>query len=67
MPNDSTPAVDLVTIVEAAELLKLSVSGMRRLQQRRCIPFVKVGGRIRFARQDIASFVQSNRVESIGP
>jgi excisionase family DNA binding protein len=67
MPNDSTPAVDLVTIVEAAELLKLSVSGMRRLQQRRRIPFIKVGGRIRFARQDLVSFVQRNRVEAIGP
>jgi excisionase family DNA binding protein len=67
MPIDSTPAVDLLTIVEAADLLKLSVSGMRRLQYRRRVPFIKVGGSIRFARQDLASFVQGNRVEAIGP
>jgi excisionase family DNA binding protein len=67
MPIDPNPALDLLTIVEAADLLKLSVSGMRRLQQQRRIPFIKVGGRIRFARQDLASFVQKNRVETIGP
>jgi excisionase family DNA binding protein len=66
MPIDSDPALDLLTIVEAAELLKLSVSGMRRLQQSRRVPFIKVGGRIRFARQDLASFVQRNRVKAIG-
>jgi excisionase family DNA binding protein len=67
MPIDSTRSLDLLTIVEAADLLKLSVSGMRRLQQQRRIPFIKVGGRIRFAGQDLASFVQRNRVEAIGP
>jgi excisionase family DNA binding protein len=67
MPIDSTPALDLLTIVQAADLLKLSVSGMRRLQQQRRIPFIKIGGRIRFARQDLVSFVRKNRVEAIGP
>ena len=66
MPTDPKPAVDLLTIPEAAELLKISVSGMRRLQQRRRIPFIKIGGSIRFARQDLASFVHRNRMEAIG-
>jgi excisionase family DNA binding protein len=66
MPIDSKPAIDLLTIPEAAELLKISVSGMRRLQQRRRISFIKVGGSIRFARQDLLSFVQKNRAEAIG-
>jgi excisionase family DNA binding protein len=66
MPIDPKPVIDLLTIPEAAELLKISVSGMRRLQQRRRIPFIKIGGSIRFARQDLLSFVQSNRMHAIG-
>jgi excisionase family DNA binding protein len=50
MPINPKPAIDLLTIPEAAELLKISVSGMRRLQQRRRIPFTKIGSSIRFAR-----------------
>jgi excisionase family DNA binding protein len=66
MPTDSTPDIDLLTIVEAAKVLKLSVSGVRRLQQRRRIPFFKLGGSIRFSRHDLLSFLQSHRVETIG-
>jgi excisionase family DNA binding protein len=66
MPIDSKPAIDLLTIAEAAELLKISVSGMRRLQHRRQIPFIKLGGSIRFTRQDLTSFLQRNRVEAVG-
>jgi excisionase family DNA binding protein len=66
MPIESTPAVDLLTITEAAEALKISVSGMRRLQQRRRISFIKVGGSIRFVRQDLTSFIHRNRVGAIG-
>jgi excisionase family DNA binding protein len=66
MPIECTAAIDLLNISEAAEALKISVSGMRRLQHRRRIPFIKVGGSIRFVRQDLVSFVDRNRVEAIG-
>jgi excisionase family DNA binding protein len=66
MPIESTPAIDLLTIIEAAEVLKISVWGMRRLQHRRRIPFIKVGGSIRFTRQDLMFFIDRNRVEAIG-
>jgi excisionase family DNA binding protein len=66
MPIESTHTIDLLTIIEAAEVLKISVSGMRRLQQGRRIPFIKVGGSIRFARQDLMSFLDRNRVDAIG-
>jgi excisionase family DNA binding protein len=66
MPIDSNAAIDLLTIPEAAEILKISVSGIRRLQQRRRIPFIKVGASIRFTREDILSFVRQNRVDKIG-
>jgi excisionase family DNA binding protein len=59
-------ALELLTIPEVAKLLRISVSGVRRLQQQRHIPFFKVGGGIRFTRSDIAAFLQKRRVNSIG-
>ncbi|HJT42105.1 MAG TPA: helix-turn-helix domain-containing protein [Rhizomicrobium sp.] len=56
----------MLTIAEAAGFLKISMTGMRRLQQRRCIPFFKVGGSIRFSRDDIMSYLKSRRIEAIG-
>ena len=66
MPNDRTPAVELLTIAEAAGWLKISITGMRRLQQQRLVPFFKVGGSIRFSKNDITSYLESRRVEAIG-
>lgn len=66
MPNDRTPAVELLTIAEAAGWLKISITGMRRLQQQRLVPFFKVGGSIRFSKDDITSYLESRRVEAIG-
>jgi excisionase family DNA binding protein len=63
-PIDPGPALALLTVVEAAGRLKISVPGMRRLQQCRLIPFIKVGGSIRFAISDIASYVAKHRVDS---
>jgi excisionase family DNA binding protein len=65
MSVDSTEAIELLTVTEVAELLKISVSGVRRLQQGRRIPFIKFGGSIRFAKSDILSFVAAARVGSI--
>ena len=58
-------AVELLTTPEVAELLKISVAGVRRLQQGRHIPFHKVGGSIRFAKGDLVSYLEKHRVESI--
>jgi excisionase family DNA binding protein len=66
MLSDSIPTLELLTIHEVARLLKISVSSVRRLQQRRRIPFVKVGGSIRFIKSDLLSYVDRERVESIG-
>jgi excisionase family DNA binding protein len=65
MSIDADPFLGLLTIADVAELLKVSVSTVRRLQQQRTIPFIKVGGRIRFTRNDIASYLETNRVRSI--
>ncbi len=65
-PTDSNPAIELLTVPEVARLLKISTSGVRRLQQQRQIPFVKVGGSVRFARDDLVSFVARQRVDRVG-
>lgn len=65
-PSDSQPDITLLTIPEAAELLTISVSSMRRLQQGRRIPFFKVGGGIRFAKEDLVSYLAQQRVGALG-
>jgi len=58
--------IELLTIKDVAELLKVSQSSVRRLQQGRHLPFIKVGGSIRFAKSDVAEYLEKERVESIG-
>lgn len=57
--------IELLTIKDVAELLKVSKSSVRRLQQGRHLPFVKVGGSIRFAKSDLVEYLKKERVESI--
>jgi excisionase family DNA binding protein len=60
------PAIALLTVVEAAQLLKISVTSVRRLQERRVLAFIKVGGRVRFAQDDILAYLERRRVEPVG-
>lgn len=62
--SDSNPD-KLLTITQAAERLQVSVTTVRRLQQRRQIPFIKVGGSVRFDASDIDSYLSKHRVEPI--
>jgi excisionase family DNA binding protein len=57
--------IELMTIKEVAQLLKISQSSVRRLQQGRHLPFYKVGGGIRFAKSDIVEYLKKQRVETI--
>jgi excisionase family DNA binding protein len=65
MSISADPDLGLLTIAEVAELLRISVSSVRRLQQQRRIPFVKVGGSVRFTKSDIVSYLESRRVRAI--
>jgi excisionase family DNA binding protein len=65
MSIDADPTLGLLTVPEVAGLLKISVPTLRRLQQQRRIPFIKVGGRIRFSRSDVAAYLGRQRVQSI--
>ena len=63
--GESHGPIELLTTREVAELLKVSLSSVRRLQQGRRLPFIKVGGSVRFARSDILEYLQKGRVEAI--
>lgn len=64
--DDADPVEGLLTLADVAAMLKVSIPTVRRLQQQRKIPFVKVGGSIRFEREDVASYVSKRRVRAIG-
>jgi excisionase family DNA binding protein len=66
MPTDSSQTMELLTIAGVAEFLKISKSTARRLQQQRLIPFFKVGGSVRFTKSDLLSYLEKQRVETIG-
>ena len=58
--------MELLKIAEAAEILRISVPTLQRLKQARKIPFIKVGGGIRFSKDDLVSYVEKQRVVAIG-
>ena len=65
MSIDADPTLGLLTVPEVADLLKISVPTLRRLQRQRQIPFIKVGGCVRFSASDVASYLLRRRVMSI--
>jgi excisionase family DNA binding protein len=65
MSTETRPELELLTIAEVAEFLKLSIPTVRRLQQQRHVAFVKVGGSIRFTKSDIMSYLEKRRVSSV--
>jgi excisionase family DNA binding protein len=44
---------DLVTEPELARLLRVSIRTLKRLRQHRVIPFLKIGGTVRYSRQKL--------------
>jgi excisionase family DNA binding protein len=65
MPR-STPAevpCQFLDVPGTAQLLGTSVSHVRKLVLRRGIPYVKIGGLIRFHRADLDAWLDANRVE----
>ena len=65
MQTDSTPKTQLLTPAEVAEMLNISLSGVRRLIDQRQLPFHKVMRSIRFEKSDVLSYLQKHRVESV--
>jgi excisionase family DNA binding protein len=50
---------------EVSEILKISVSSVRRLQSGRHLPFIKIGGSVRFAKDDILDYLRKRRIETM--
>lgn len=65
MSSNERDQIELLTIKEVAKLLTVSMSSVRRLQQGRRLPFIKVGGSVRFTKDDILDFLKKQRVEAI--
>ncbi len=63
--KSSLEGIEILTIKEVAEFLRISPTSVRRLQQGRHIPFIKVGGGIRFIKNDIIKYLEENRIESM--
>ena len=57
--------MELLTIKEVAEFLKISIPTVRRLQQERRLPFIKVGGSVRFTKSDVLDYLKKKRIEAI--
>jgi excisionase family DNA binding protein len=65
-PPSLTPARDLLTPDEVAELLRVSKASVYRLVERRAIRFYRVCGLLRFEREDVRAFLGAGRVEPMG-
>jgi excisionase family DNA binding protein len=57
--------IELLTVKEVARLLQLSVPGVRELQARRHLPFIKVGGAVRFEKRDIVEYLKRRKIAAM--
>ena len=66
MPTSNNPTIELLTPNELATKFKISKPSVYRLVGRRQIPFVKIMGSLRFDANDVAAYLQHNRIETVG-
>jgi len=52
----------LLTIKEASEYLGISVKGLYHMVERRQIPFVKTGKRLRFDKIDLDNWIEKHKI-----
>jgi len=62
-----TISSDLLTPKEVALSLRISMTTVYRLVQRRLLPFHRIARALRFRRADIEEYVERGRVETIDP
>ncbi len=65
METNGEEQIELLTVKEVAKLLQLSVPGVRELQARRQIAFIKVGGALRFEKRDITEYIKRRKVAAM--
>jgi excisionase family DNA binding protein len=61
---EATPATEILTVHEAAELLKVRPSWLYEAARGRRIPFVKLGKHLRFIRSDLDAWLRDQRVDA---
>jgi excisionase family DNA binding protein len=61
--EDASP-VELLTIEEAASLLKLKISRLRKAVFRREVKYVKLGALVRFKREHIKEWIERQTINS---
>jgi excisionase family DNA binding protein len=64
MPTPSDQS-NLLRIDEAAKLLGVEISTLRSWVYKKRIPYVKLGGCLRFRRADLDDFISEHRVPAI--
>ena len=65
MKNDQQPSLNqYYSIDEFAKSARLSISAIYKLTASRKITFCKMGNRIRFTKNDIENYIESNRCKS---
>jgi excisionase family DNA binding protein len=62
---DSATGPELLTVPEAAALLRLKVSTVRAWVCQRKIPFIKLGRLVRIRRSDAEALIQTSLVDSL--
>lgn len=55
----------LLTVEEIAELFQTSTSTIYRWVHKREIPFVKLGGKLRFSQDKIQEYIKKNSVSNL--
>jgi len=61
-PPAVSPSRPLLTVPEVASLLRLTVKGIYAMVEGRRIPFVRVGNRVRFVRDEVLRWLSESRV-----
>ncbi len=56
---------EVLTIREAADLTRLKVATLYSYVASRRVPFLKIGSRVLFAREDLQSWLQAHRVPAL--
>lgn len=57
------PLPNLLTIVQVADLLGITIRHVRRLVAERRLPYIKVGRLVRFDPADIAKYIAQSRID----
>lgn len=57
--------VGLLTVKDVAEMLRMTVRGIRGLVFSKRIPFLKIGRLVRFSRRDIEKWIENSRAVNV--